>query len=360
MTKTTDLVVQRGAAIEAGNSNVHQCTFPPEEIPEPSAEQIIAAALDMGIDLSGGLDVQLALVQEANSASRQLARRACEQAAIAGLHLIAARRDFKHAEWLPYLEKFGLDRFRVAELSRIGRSVAALSPEARKQLLAGSKKNAIGLASMEPDVLEELGKSGDLADIAKLSHGQCLRVIRNLRADRIKADEGREQAEFERDRLKAQPYKSVFLAEYLTVRGEAAALTEQMSLSLDGLDRVYHDVLGNAPLWGTRHQDQQALAAGTLYHRLYAVQARIHSLLALVQEQFGEPVCGAVSVVHNLSGEEMLKLTERFKLMALAAAGQAEARRIQREEFPEGLPRTRRGRPRGARTGTHKGQPRRG
>jgi hypothetical protein len=88
-------------------------------------------------------------------------------------------------------------------------------------------------------------------------------------------------------------------------RQESVALAEQMTLGITALEDLLQQNLVEGkeaklhPEWAER-------AAGTMYHSLRSVQARLEAVLFAIQEQYGSKVTGKVDYEHRLSEGELL------------------------------------------------------
>lgn len=265
------------------------------------------AATHLGADLSGGLDQQLALAAQNMCASEALAAKACEIAVIAGLHLLAARDQFKHGEWLAHLEQIGIDRFRAVEFQRLATTYAGLPPEARKQLVSGGKVRALAITQLDQEALEAAYGSGDLARMAALPKSELLAEVRKLRQRQIKHSHELEKANDRYEKLKGQldhRHDHLQMPEFAAVtREEAAALTEKMLACVESLCTLVEQ-----NLLGERDEPEgerfQRMAAGTLYHSLVPVAARSLDVLRMIESHHGKDVIASVKFDHQLVKQE--------------------------------------------------------
>lgn len=310
---------------------------------ELTDQQRATLSAEFGIDANITQQQLLTLAVEHERTSAALAARACEAAIISGVYLIQLKASCKHGEYGELLDKAGFSSQRASEFTRLATRYGQLSPEARKALSASlSKKHAFAISTLDAERIESLAENGDLDDLAAKPLPQLFAEIRKLRRENALAKEDAKQARFEADQARRVTQK--LLRETVTVREESMAHTEQMMLELEALEHLYNNLLVDPARFGKDNADQRVLAAGTFYHRVNALHARLGHIVARIQDEFGEEVTGSSSAALALMPEEIELLTGRFQDMAKAHNQSARVRDKNREASGSAF-KAKRGRP---------------
>lgn len=263
---------------------------------------------------------------------------AMNRALRAGCTLLAAKARCEHGQFDSMLATANIHRQRANEVMRLSAMYAGLPDKDRRLLLAAPKSKAVKLASLDEDAVDEIARAGHLDELLALPNLQLAKAVRNLRQRCGRLEINLQTTELKLQAVRQQPlgYDSAVNAPMWvrTCRHESAALTEQVDLCLDSLEKVAHDCLFDLARLPTRDkgfEEWRAIAAGTLFHRLQAQQLRAQQLLSRLHEEFGSAVTGQAKAIHALSKDEMLELHSAFRGMADDHAIHALARKVSRD-----------------------------
>ena len=96
--------------------------------------------------------------------------RAVEGIVSAGKHLIAAKADVKHGEWLPMLKEIGISRQYAHKLMQIGEN-EAISNVSHERHLPGTFTALYELSRLDPSDIDDRGHVLRAGEMVELSHG---------------------------------------------------------------------------------------------------------------------------------------------------------------------------------------------
>ncbi len=247
-------------------------------------------AVMIGADTRGSNDELLTLgVQEMNRGALCVAR--------AGCYFSALKERLPDGDFVAAIEARGFDRRRVWEAMQIAQWIGTQPDERVRAFAQLPSTKALALARADQQVVEDLLTEKGAQDVASLSVRELRSRISKLESANVTLETRLERTEAERDKIKARALNRLVdtqMPEFaVVVREEAAALTETMAVSLDGLERLFADTL-TAPHDDVADAERfEAMAAGTFFHALRGAWARAGALLEQLDQHYPKPCAKA-------------------------------------------------------------------
>lgn len=240
----------------------------------------------IGADTRGSNDELLTLgVQEMNRGALCVAR--------AGCYFAALKERLPDGDFVQAIEARGFDRRRVWESMQIAQWLGTQDEGRVKAFAQMPSTKALALARADQQVVEDLLTEHG-SDVAALSVRELRLQIGKLEAANATLETRVERVEAERDKIKQRAMHRLVDAQLpefcVVVREESSALTEAITVALDGLEGLFRDTLA-AP-----HDDvpdaerHEAAAAGTFFHNLRGAWARAGLLLEQLDQHYPD-VC---------------------------------------------------------------------
>ena len=220
-------------------------------------------------------------------------RAAAHRSVCAGARLLLLKERTEHGDFMPELEKLGIERRRAWELMCAATFVGNMPPQDARKLLSIGKSNLLALAQAEPEAVEALLNDDDI-DVNELSNRELKRRLKQQedRANRLDALLEKEQAKTtDLQRTLANRRASQVFPEFLAVaRQEAAALNAELAAATDALEQLADEhvfAVADAPSTDPKLANNVELAAGAVLHAVRGELARLHKLADRLSEQFG-------------------------------------------------------------------------
>lgn len=273
----------------------------PPAAPMSERSDIARIGALIGVDTLGGNDELLSLgAQELNRGALCVAR--------AGCYFAALKARLPEGEFVTTVEERGFDRRRVWEAMQIAAFLTTQPEERVRSFAQLPSTKALALARADQDVVAEIVGGGDASNISNLSVRELRQQIEKLQAKNAKLETSLETERATVARVKARALnrlQDAQLPEFCVVaREESAALTEQISLSLDALELLARDNLFMPHDEVAESERFAAMAAGSLFHLLRGLHARAGSLLEQLADTFPD-VVEKVGFEHQLKPGEL-------------------------------------------------------
>jgi hypothetical protein len=247
---------------------------------ERSDMQRVASLI--GADTRGSNDELLTLgVQEMNRGALCVAR--------AGCYFATLKERLPEGEFVSSIEARGFDRRRVWESMQIAQWLGTQDEERVKVFAQLPSTKALALARADQAVVQDLLDEHG-GDVAALSVRELRNQIGKLTASNVGLELRLERVEAERDKIKARALNRLVdsqLPEFcVVVREEAAALTESITIAMDGLERLFSDTLIAAHDDVPDAERFEHMAAGTFFHALRGAWSRAGALLETLDQHY--------------------------------------------------------------------------
>jgi hypothetical protein len=241
-----------------------------------------------------------------------------------------------------WIVKNGISERRVYECIKLAKFYARLPAPERAKLHKLSLRKAILLSAASQDVIDKAAEGGqDLLDEAELmSYHDLRKVVEGLRGENASAEHRIEVLEKQLSRPDPATVRgSDYNAQTLMVRDECMAYLTSLTLSLDGIRRVFDKVC----------QTPQAPEFNLQIEQLWLTACMMHAKASTVVSSLAEEsplpsLPEVVRPVHTLTAEESAHWLSEEKMLRAQWSGQEAGRAINRAATLADEPRGR-GRP---------------
>lgn len=301
--------------------NVARATLDPLSIDRAIAKMVAAGrAIDIIVPTTID-EVKAQLLARQQIAAEESAKRG---------FLFLVFRKLHEGQFEQFIESEGLERSGVYRDMAVARFLLALPEERRKQALELPKSRLLKLASLPPETIAEKLEDGTINKAQTLRELEA--QVEKLRVDngKLKAERDDERrariladrrAEGDRPRNSAPEW-------YTLARTEAVYAADVMTAALDLLDECLREnyfspLLKNDPL--------RMSVAGTAYHALHGVNARLGQLAQSFAAEYGPRITGGVDPEHQLTPDEAALAEKRRRIIIENARIAADNRKAQRK-----------------------------
>lgn len=264
----------------------------------------------LGLDLEGTPGQLLdRAAHEMNQGALRVAR--------AGCYFMALKQSVGNGEFVKAIEAKGFDPRRAQEAMQIATWLNSQPEERKRELAQLDSSKALALARAEPEVIEQLVQDNDPGDLDALSVRELRQKIKSLDLELRTENKKRETAEARHEKLQRQianKADTALLPEFCVVmRQESVAQTEQMDLCLEALEQCQQAQVRPHLKGAQRHYAVRA--AGTLYHALRGVLARVQEHVQSLESDFPELTKGPFKQEYVLNKGELALAKQSYELV---------------------------------------------
>ncbi|MCK9635987.1 MAG: hypothetical protein M0R41_06890 [Methylobacter tundripaludum] len=238
-----------------------------------------------------------------------------------------------------WITQAGLARERVYECIRLAKLYGRLPATQRGQLLKVGKKQALLLAGLPQEAIEEAAESGHdvFAEAEVLSYAELKAKVKQLEIREKNYDVDLERMRLKVDRLeKAREPLTPFLPRTEDIRAECLFYQEESQINLNSLRKLFEDVNidPRAPEW--RYQIEQVWLTACFVAAMAA-----DTLQALRDVCAVDDLPSGIESVHMMTPQEAARWLDD----AAAIKSQYEGRKLAREVLRADTKKKKRGRP---------------
>ncbi|WP_211452601.1 hypothetical protein [Collimonas antrihumi] len=297
--------------------------------------QIRQLAMSFNLDFDLPKDVRIdRAVQHMNQSARYMLA--------AGIDFLGLKEECEHGEFLSMLESRGIEERSARRAMQYTEFLLSRTEAEREQLLDLPKSHVLAIASADPEVIDDLLHTPDqeLKDLSVRELRNTIKDLSSRKTDMAVQLETADQKiahlekiikDLREARVKTGGNVPVVVQD---IRLECAALHKKAALSLDDME---HLIIG-------LHSGE--LSVGAIWHdptlrhvfaSITALHAHTGSMIAALQEHFGDASGGEVTVMDVFSDEEVLRCAQEYKQLIAEHEHEKKAREWDREmERPRG------------------------
>lgn len=230
------------------------------------------------------------------------------QMAVAGFCFKKLKQSAGKGNFHAALEEAGISEDHATRAITLAEYLQSLDPDQRRRMIAVPYTKALACAKAEPEVVRALLDAGKLDGDQPLSVRDLQKELAKEKLKNSSLALQLEGAKAREERIKARALnrlQDAQMPEFCVVaREESTALSEQISLSLDGIELLIRDNLLMPHDDVAEAEKFAEIAAGTAFHALRGLHARLGQQLGQLADHF-PAVIDKVGFEHQLKPGEV-------------------------------------------------------